>query len=199
MKNRINIRQRLCRIVICTAAALLLYPGPGRADIYRYIDSQGVVHFSNTPTSSEFVLYIKEWSRKVKYVSDSNAYDHLIQRAAGRFGLNFFLIKAVIRAESAFNPEAVSRKGAKGLMQIMPENYDFLKISDPFDPGQNINGGSQYLKQLLGRYDDKLPLALAAYNAGPTAVDKYRGIPPYPETQTYVRRVMLLYSRYKGS
>ena len=170
---------------------------PARADIYRYIDSQGVINFSNAPNSSQYILYIKEWSRKVRYVADSGRYDALIRSAAKEYGLNFYLIKAVIRAESGFNPKAVSPKGARGLMQIMPINDGSLKLNDPFDPEENIRAGCRYLKRLLGRYEGKLPLALAAYNAGPTAVDKFQGIPPYGETRTYVRRVMLLYSRYK--
>jgi soluble lytic murein transglycosylase len=109
----------------------------------------------------------------------------------------FSLIKAVIRAESAFDPRAVSRKGALGLMQIMPQNLVTFQVDDPFDPWQNIMGGVRYLKSLLQRFDGQVPLALAAYNAGPQAVDAYRGIPPIPETETYVKRVMKFFYLYK--
>ncbi len=175
-----------------------LAPGPSRADIYKYIDSDGVVHYTNTPTSSDYLLYIREKLSGLEAVSVSRAYDAIIQKAQLKYGIEFSLIKAVIQTESGFDSRAVSKKGAKGLMQIMPDNYKALSVSDPFDPSQNIMGGARYLKQLLRRYDDKLPLALAAYNAGPTAVDKYGRIPPYKETRNYVQKVMTLYNRYKN-
>jgi soluble lytic murein transglycosylase-like protein len=174
------------------------FPGFLWADIYRYIDSEGVLHYTNTPTSSDFVLYIREKPVGLKTGAAFMAYDTIIQKAQLKYGIEFSLIKAVIQAESGFNPRAVSKKGAKGLMQIMPDNYKALSVSDPFDPSQNIMGGTKYLKQLLKRYDAKLPLALAAYNAGPKAVDKYGRIPPYKETRTYVQKVMSLYNRYKN-
>ena len=167
-------------------------PDHSQADIYRYIDSEGVVHYTNTPTASGFELYLKEKSRTLKLGPVSKTYDAIIKKAQIKYGIEFFLIKAVIQAESGFNPRAVSKKGAKGLMQIMPDNYKALSVLDPFDPAQNIMGGTRYLKQLLNRYDAKLPLALAAYNAGLTAVDLYRRIPPYKETQNYVQKVMTL-------
>ncbi len=175
-----------------------LFPDISRGDIYQYIDSEGIVYYTNTPTSSDYLLYIRENLSQVAPEPDSMAYDTIIQKAQAKYGIEFSLIKAVIQAESGFDSRAVSKKGAKGLMQIMPDNYKALSVSNPFDPSQNIMGGTRYLKQLLNRYDDKLPLALAAYNAGPGAVDKYRQIPPYPETRNYVQKVMTLYSRYKN-
>jgi len=174
------------------------FPGSGLADIYKYVDSEGVLHYTNAPTSSEYVLYMREQSAETNAGPLSRAYTPLIQKAQEKYGIEFSLIKAVIHAESGFDSRAVSRKGAKGLMQIMPENYKALSVSDPFDPSQNIMGGTRYLKQLLTRYDDKLALALAAYNAGPEAVDRYGRIPPYEETQNYVQKVLRLYSRYKN-
>ena len=168
-----------------------------RADIYQYIDSAGVLYFTNTPTSSDYVLYIREKTVGLKMGIASRNYDSIIHKAQAKYGVAVSLIKAVIHAESGFDAQAVSKKGARGLMQIMPDNYKVLSISDPFDPSQNIMGGTRYLKQLLNRYDDKLPLALAAYNAGPNAVDKYGQIPPYKETKNYVQKVMTLYNRYK--
>lgn len=176
---------------------LLLPAGQGIADVYMYIDSDGVVSFTNTPTSTDYKLYIKEKPIKLQRVYSTKKYDHLILKAEQKFGVDFSLIKAVIKVESGFNPKAVSKKGAKGLMQIMPMNYKSLSISDPFDPEENIMGGTKYLNKMLQRYKKKLPMALAAYNAGPQAVDRYRQIPPYKETQNYVKKVMQLYSQYK--
>lgn len=180
-------------------ALLIFYVGSAFADIYMYIDSSGTIHFTNVPTSSDFKLYIKENPKKTKLQHSTKKYDGIIQKAQKKYGVEFSLIKAVIKIESGFNPKAVSKKGAKGLMQIMPDNFKNLFVKDPFNPSQNIMGGTLYLKRLLKRYEYKLPLVLAAYNAGPSAVDKYKQIPPYPETQNYVRKVMKTYSQYKKS
>ncbi|WP_319522095.1 lytic transglycosylase domain-containing protein [uncultured Desulfosarcina sp.] len=176
---------------------LVLLASPALADIYMYIDSQGVMHFTNAPTSSDYKIYIKERPKRRGGGMDANRFDRYIDEAAGLHGLDSPLIKAVIRAESAFNPKAVSKKGAMGLMQIMPENLEAFKVQDPFDPWQNIMGGARYLKALIKRFDGQLPLALAAYNAGPGVVDLYRGIPPIPETEEYVKRVMKYFYLYK--
>lgn len=163
---------------------------PAAADIYIHIDRHGVMHFSNVPTSDKYRIYIRERPQHQFSGVDVNRFDRYINEAAIRHGVDFPLVKAVIHAESAFDPRAVSRKGALGLMQIMPQNLTEFQIDDPFDPWQNIMGGTRYLKELIERFDGQLPLALAAYNAGPGTVDTYQGIPPFLETETYVKRVM---------
>ncbi|PID76217.1 MAG: lytic transglycosylase [Deltaproteobacteria bacterium] len=195
-----KIRQRVVYFLIGFLSLLLMPLSTVNADIYKYRDQNGVIHFTNSrPTAKKkFQVFIKE-PRKRKYRTfTTNRYDKIITEAARHHGLLFSLIKSVIKVESSFNPTAVSKKGAKGLMQIMPQNYRSLTITDPFDPYQNIMGGSLYLKRMLKRYNGQLTWALAAYNAGPEAVDRYRGIPPFKETQEYVRRVLrnlLLYQK----
>ena len=168
-----------------------------RAHIYMYIDSNGVLHFSNVPTSSQYRLYIKERPARTPVSVKPHGFDRIIREAAKRHGLSEPLIKAIIKAESNFNPRAVSKKGAKGLMQIMPKNFNALNIRNPFNPRENIMGGTKYLKKMHTRYKGKLPLALAAYNAGPNMVDKYKNIPPFPETRNYVEKVMKYYYAFK--
>lgn len=198
--NRFYVFRSMCRYwVVCLFLTGVFWYMPEcvTADIYKYIDKDGVVHFTNTPTTPGYELYIREQSTDRGRSWDTDAYDDLIRNAQQRYGVPFALIKAVIGVESAFNPGAVSVKGARGLMQIMPENDAFLSLADPFDPSQNIMAGTRYLKQMLDRYNQKLPLALAAYNAGPTAVDRYQHIPPFKETRAYVQKVMALFTRYK--
>ncbi len=165
------------------------------ADIYVYVDRYGVMHFTNTPTSSRYRVYMRETPKRTTPRPHSTAtYDDVISEAARRHGVNFSLLKALIHVESYFDPKAVSKKGALGLCQIMPQNLQILNINDPFDPWENIMGGARYLQQMLERFNGQLHLALAAYNAGPTMVEKYSSIPPFPETQEYVQKV-LQYSR----
>ena len=179
------------------ASVVLVFPV--QADIFRYLDENGVMHFTNAPTSSiqKYRLFLKEKPVITRRYS-TKKYDNLISDASERYGVSFPLLKAIIKAESDFDPHAVSKKGATGLMQIMPENFKPLGIRDPFDPWQNINAGARYFKQMYDRFKGKLTLSLAAYNAGPTAVDHYKTIPPYEETEEYVRRVMKYYYNYKN-
>jgi soluble lytic murein transglycosylase-like protein len=169
------------------------------ADIFMYIDESGVMHFTNTPTSNEYEykIYVKEKTTVSRKFYTTNKYDHFISDAAEQTGVDSRLLKAMIKAESDFDPRAVSHKGAMGLMQIMPENFKMLDLRNPFDPWQNIRAGAMYLKKMFERFNGQLALSLAAYNAGPTAVDRYKRIPPYQETEEYVRRVLRYYRTFK--
>ena len=129
---------------------------------------------------------------------DRGQYDPAFEEAAKRYDLSVELIKAVARIESAFDPMAVSSAGAMGLMQLMPQTGSAMGVEDFFDPTQSIHGGARYLRKMLDRFGD-LELALAAYNAGPDAVERYAGIPPFEETRRYVRRVLDLLERWSGS
>ena len=169
---------------------------PVQSDIYMFIDSKGVLNFTNVPVSSNYQLFIKEIPKR-KNGEFSNRYDNLISSASKRYGVSFSLIKAMIKVESNFNPNAVSRSGAIGLMQIMPVNLKHLDISDPYNAWENVMGGANYFRQLLDRFNGKVPFALAAYNAGPSMVEKYKNIPPFPETKRYVKKVMKSYNILK--
>jgi hypothetical protein len=174
----------------------LLSPCPSEADVYRYVDEQGTLHFTNVPDHGKFKVWIREKRVLFKPSLGSGQYDNLIAGAAGRYQVDDALIKAVIKAESNFNHRAVSPKGAQGLMQLMPQTASSLQVKDSFEPESNIEGGVRYLRYLINAYNGHLPLALAAYNAGEKAVARYGGIPPYSETQNYVKRVMENYRRY---
>ncbi len=167
----------------------LLLPAAGTAAIYRYVDENGGIHFTNVPTVKQYRFYRDE--------GESYRIDSLIRHFADKFQLDAALIKAVIKVESNFDPSIVSHKGAQGLMQLMPETADEVGVNNPFDPSEAIYGGSYYLRKMLDSFDRNLDYALAAYNAGPGAVRKYGGIPPYAETQNYVRRVKYYFDHYR--
>ncbi len=189
------------------------------AEIYKYIDKDGAVHYTNTPTYAHstavslpplteaiFQKYFPKYMAArglrpgflpLSKASNHAAYDPHIKLTCKLYGLDCNLVKAMILAESGFNPQAVSPKGAMGLMQLMPDTSRDLGVLNPFDPLQNIDGGARYLKMMLDRFGNNLPLALAAYNAGPEAVTKHGGIPPFDETQIYVKTVMDFYDRYR--
>jgi transglycosylase-like protein with SLT domain/uncharacterized protein DUF4124 len=172
--------------------------GYAGAETYKLTDSNGTVHFTNAPTDPRYRRMgvtsgtAAGWLR-LPYGDDQGPYVSEIRDAAQRYGVPIKLVSAVIRAESGFNPRAVSRTGAQGLMQLMPATASILGVRNSFDPRQNIDGGVRHLRGLIDRFPHSLPLAIAAYNAGEKAVSLYRGIPPYPETQDYVTKVLSFY------
>ncbi len=151
------------------------------ATIYRYVDKSGRLHFTDVPTTTTYRFYRAE--------GQEQSLSTLIDHYADHFHLDSALVKAVIKVESDFDPRVVSLKGAKGLMQLMPATALEAGVSDPFDPGQSIYGGTYYLRQMLDTFNSNLDHALAAYNAGPGVVQRYGGIPPYEETRNYVQQV----------
>jgi soluble lytic murein transglycosylase len=185
--------------VLIPILILIAFVSSVHADIYMYIDDNGVMHFTNAPTSNQYdyKVYIKERTAISTNFHSTDKYDDFIFDASREFDVDSRLLKAMIKAESDFDPRAISRKGAMGLMQIMPENFKMLNLKNPFDPWQNIRAGAQYFKKLYERFNGKLALSLAAYNAGPTAVDRYKNIPPYQETKEYVSRVLRYYRTFK--
>lgn len=173
----------------------LMLCGSAAGDIYRYVDAAGVVHFTNIPTTVAFHLYRKE-------EGPASSLAETIRRFAALYDLEEALVRAVIKAESDFDPLTVSAKGAVGLMQLLPQTAREIGIEDLRRPEENIRGGCRYLRQLLDSFGGDLDLALAAYNAGPGAVRRHGGIPPFPETQNYVRKVkefLRLFRRQKDA
>jgi len=181
----------LKRLIPWTALVAILLSSPSQADVYRFKDSNGVWHFSDTRSDARYHLYLK--SRGLSGKQYLKEYDGIIQKAAEQFGVEVTLIKAIIKAESSFNPNAVSKSGAQGLMQLMPDTADDMKVGDPFDPEENILGGTRYLSLLLKRFNRDKRLAVAAYNVGPTTVAKHAAVPPIPQTRQFVDRVMRFY------
>jgi soluble lytic murein transglycosylase len=183
---------------LCLGLASLALTGSARADaIYAYTDDQGVTHYTNRPLGDRRYQKVRfRDERRVWHPAPVHSrYDTLIDETARDYRLPPALVKAVIAAESAFDPEAVSLKGARGLMQLMPQTAAELGVDDPLEPVSNVRGGAGYLRAMIDRYGD-LSRALAAYNAGPSAVDRYGGVPPYRETRDYVDRVLTYYRSY---
>lgn len=177
-----------------------LFSAVSSADFYKFTDEDGVVHITNVPTSSKYTWMMRETERpRIRYKGSKKQFDHLIDSASTKYGVDPELVRAIVKAESDFDANAVSGKGARGLMQLMPETSRAMGVKDAHDPKDNVEGGIKYLSRLLKMFDWQVPLAVAAYNAGENAVIKYGSIPPYSETQTYVKRVLHYYDLYKGA
>jgi hypothetical protein len=171
------------------------------ADIYKYVDENGVICYTDAPFGKKPQQVIKGStpapSETAKApITMQRDYSNYIHKSAAKYNLEPELIKAVIKTESNGNHRAVSRKGAMGLMQLMPSTANDMNVSNPFNPEENIEGGSRYLKYLLERFNGNVTLALAAYNSGPKTVEKYGNVPPIDETRQYVKRI---YSMYNGN
>jgi soluble lytic murein transglycosylase-like protein len=185
------------------ALVALIYMVDCRADVFSYTDRQGVVHFSNVPADGRYRLLMaspalpkadRRAGQFKNWLIKSATYDSLIENAAFANTVNPALIRALIVVESGFNPRAVSKRGAIGLMQLRPETARRYGVSNIYDPAQNIRAGTRYLSDLMTLYDSDTELALAAYNAGEAAVARYGGhIPPFKETLEYVPSVLKIY------
>lgn len=189
-------------ISLVISLGCFIFTGLSNAGIYKIINPDGSIHFTDDPYSGAIgsvrkTVY-KSSSYSPKYTSKpvSNAYSSVIDEVAQKYNHDPKLIKSIIKHESNFDPEAVSNKGAVGLMQLMPDTASRFGVTDTFDPKQNIEGGAAYLDYLMKHFEGDLPLVIAAYNAGEGAVQKYSGIPPYNETQEFVGRVL---GTYNGS
>jgi soluble lytic murein transglycosylase-like protein len=187
--------------VAALLVALMVAAGPAAATLYTYTDENGVTHYTNQPSDPRFRRAPGSpppaAARGGGPVLEAERYEGEITRLANDHGIDPALVKAVIKAESNYDNRAISRAGALGLMQLMPETARLRNVDNPFNPAQNIEGGVRHLKYLLSTFDD-LKLVLAAYNAGENAVRRYGGIPPYAETQNYVETVLSHYGRYSG-
>jgi soluble lytic murein transglycosylase-like protein len=186
--------------VLCLGAALACLTDSARADIYERTHQNGVKEYTNRPSGPGWIFCMTESGSQpvIEFVKEGKpkSIDEIVTEIASKFVIDAGLVKAIIMAESNCDPNAVSSKGAQGLMQLMPSTAKNLNVSRPFDPRENIIGGVKYIKGLMASYG-KLELALAAYNAGPGAVEKYAGIPPYRETINYVKKVISYYEKFK--
>jgi hypothetical protein len=194
------------RCIIAIIAVLFL-SSAASADIYKYTDENGVtcytdaplgkkankIHKDNTVAPQEKIQSVRSGSSRLSSEGSSD-YHSIVHEKAANYDLDPSLIKAVIKTESNWNNRAVSRAGAKGLMQLMPGTAMDMNVRNPFDPEENIEGGTKYLKFLLEKFDGDLTLALAAYNAGPKTVEKFGYVPPITETRQYVKKVLSLYN-----
>jgi soluble lytic murein transglycosylase len=176
--------------------AMGLTPPVAISEMYHYIDKNGTVSLTNVPTDRRYKAVPFDTYRLPVKVSQQEL-DQAIAWYSKQHRLSPALLRAVIKAESDFDPRAVSRTGALGLMQLMPRTAAAMKVGDPFNPVENIAGGAKYLRYLLNRFHGDLPLALAAYNAGEYRVKRWQQIPPIQETQFYVKKVLNYYSVFK--
>ena len=198
-KGKTRTAGRLLAVLVWT---MLLVPDSAWATIYTFVDKHGTVHFTNVPNDPRYkagVVRPQSRGSRSPRPGDPRLYEEHIQRAASHYAMDPLLIKAVIKTESNFDCMAVSSKGAQGLMQLMPGTAADLNVWNPFDPKENIFGGTNYLRQMLARFGGNIRLALAAYNAGPNRVEAAQGIPLIPETQQYVARVLQHYRQMSAA
>lgn len=188
--------------------SLISSSGISFADIYKFEDSDGVIHFTDAPTDRRFKIFMHDIQKDKRLRTNFGLgrvarnpaeFEQIINSCAAEYGVDRSLVKAVIHAESGYNPNAVSRKGATGLMQLMPGTAQDLKVADSFNPSDNIRGGVRYLRFLLDTFKGNVTLALAAYNAGLTKVAKHGGVPPYNETRNYVSKVLSYQKDYAAN
>lgn len=196
-------------LALVSGLAAVLTSGDARADIYKYVDAEGVVHFTNSrPSNGQGHVFIKSndvrrtFSGTPVPPSDHDLarftrYDDWIRQAAGLYQIPEQLVRAVIKVESDYDPRAVSVSGARGLMQLMPDTADRLQVRDINDPRENIFGGVRFLRILANSFNGDLELTVAGYNAGEDAVMRAGGIPAIPETRDYVVKVTRFYRRYR--
>lgn len=200
-----------CWVWLCAALGVLCVPGSGRADIYRYVDRDGVIHYTNVQHVGRGWQQIYRGGRQMapallqgrsgggRYDPERfSRYDAHIREAALLYQLPESFIRAVMKVESNFYHDVISPKGAIGLMQLMPETAVVMGVIDPFDPRQNVLGGARFLRVLANEFNGDLVLTVAAYNAGQNAVRKHRGIPPFDETRRYVRKVLRHYYSFRA-
>ena len=199
-------------VVIIAVAVMCLWSARVGAAIYKCVDRSGAVSFTNAP-ASQSCRALSEDARPAlsvipkgygygfsdRFSIGSEIYDQHIKIVSLRYGIDPYLIKAMIRTESDFDRNAISKHGAQGLMQLMPGTARDLNVVNPFDPKENIDGGVRYFRAILDSFEGNLPLSLAAYNAGPNLVKRCQRIPAIPETVDYVKRVLSYYKGYKGA
>jgi soluble lytic murein transglycosylase-like protein len=209
-RNSQSVRLIARAIVFLSLFALAFLGAEVRAkELYKYRDKEGIEWITDHAMPANAYAYIGKYGRPTAVSSPRSnlpllegrvaTYRPLITRYASRYGIDPLLITAVIRTESYFNHRAASQVGAQGLMQLMPYTAAELGVSDSFDPEQNIRGGVEYLSKMLRKFGNDSQLALAAYNAGPGAVERYGGVPPFRETKKYLRQVMAHYRRYSAN
>lgn len=201
---------------ICGVLAGLCVATTARAELYSWVDDEGVIHMTNVTPNANYKPYeperpedvegfggekplvvIKQGKERVLYKVKVTRFDAILREAAEHYRLPFAFLKAVAKVESNFNPNAVSHADAKGLMQLIDATASDMGVEDPFDPRQNIFGGARYLRTLANEFDGNMALTAAAYNCGPERVKRYGRIPKIRETQRYVRRVLQMYRHYR--